>query len=80
MLGAPLFTRVSEGWPGTALWFMFFDAMKSLCLKDLRAFYVFCPVFTDFGEDPASLKRERLDFAKGKAVSCWQYAQYGKAS
>ncbi len=34
---------------------MFFDALKPLCLKDLQAFYVFCPVFMDFRGDSASL-------------------------
>ena len=30
-------------------WFMFFDSMKPLYLGRLRAFYVFWPVYKDFG-------------------------------
>ena len=28
--------------------FMFFDALSSAYLEGFRAFYVFCPVFTEF--------------------------------
>ena len=35
---------------------MFFDALNPLYLGDLRAFYVFWPIFTDFRGDFASLK------------------------
>ena len=46
---------------------MFFDALKPLCLKDLQAFYVFCPVFMDFRGDSASLNSGST-LQKDKAV------------
>ena len=46
--GSAQFTRISEDWSGTVFCFMFFDARSPLCLKDFRAFYVFCLVFKDF--------------------------------
>ena len=49
----------------TVFRFMFFDALKPFIYGDLRAFYVFCPVFTDFR---GRKLKERLDFAKDKAV------------
>ena len=45
----------------TVFRFMFFDALKPFIYGDLRAFYVFCPVFTDFR---GRKLKERLDFAK----------------
>ena len=60
--------RVSEGWLGTVFRFMFFDAPNRFIYGDLRAFYVFYPIFMDFRGDFASLK-SGSNLPKGKAVS-----------
>ena len=70
--------RVSEDWSGTVFRFMFFDALSPTYLEGFRAFYVFCPVFTEFRGGFASLK-SGLTLPKDKAASRRQYEEYGKA-
>ena len=43
-----LYSRRFRGWSGTAFRFMFFDALSPTYLEGFRAFYVFCPIFTEF--------------------------------
>ena len=49
--------------------FMFFDTLSPTYLGGFRAFYVFCPVFTEFREDFTSLKSGST-LPKDKAASC----------
>ena len=42
--------RSSNHLSGAVFQFMFFDALYPLCLKDLRAFYVFCLIFSGCGK------------------------------
>ena len=63
---------------GTVFRFMFFDALNPFIYGDLRAFYVFCPVFTDFRGGTRLKSGSALP--KDKAASRRQYEEYGKAS
>ena len=58
--------------------FMFFDALSPLYLKGFRAFYVFCPIFTDFRGVLQKLNSGST-LPKDKAASRRQYEEYGKA-
>ena len=42
--------RSSNHLSGAVFQFMFFDALYPLYFKDLRAFYVFCPIFAGYGK------------------------------
>ena len=58
--------------------FMFFDALSPTYLEGFRAFYVFCPIFTEFRRGFASLKSGST-LPKDKAASRRQYEEYDKA-